>query len=119
MAKATILSFRQDFINIDDRLDINLIAAPAHITYRVNNQASWNPILWNGGMTYHLNDDWVFSAYNSNGLVETIPALQNAILINTSEGSIFYHPYPKLYVRGSGFHNRFTNRNNRNGGLVP
>lgn len=116
MAVATEVLIKQNFININDQLDINLTAVPTHVTYKPNDQPSWNPILWNGGFQFHANDYWVLSAYNSSGLVETIQALENQIEINSSEGSLFFHPYPKLYVRASGFHNKFTNHNNRNGG---
>ncbi len=115
LADSNMLLLKQDMMNIDDRLDINLSVAPTNVTYKQSSQASWNPFLWNANGLYHINDYVLLSLNNSEGLVETIPALQNKILMNTTEGSVFIHPVPRAYARLTGFHGLFTDHNNRNG----
>lgn len=115
LANAKTVFLKQDFLNIADQLNINLTAAATNVGYKEINQASWNPFLWQAGFNYIPNDYWSFFLYNNDGLVETIPALQNKILINTTEASVLAHPHPKIYARLAGFHNIFTDNNNRNG----
>lgn len=112
---SNMLLLKQDVMNINDRLDINLSVAPTNVTYKLTNQASWNPFLWNASGLYHINDYVLLSANNSDGLVETTLALENEILMNTTEGSVFLHPVPRIYARLTGFHGAFTDHNNRNG----
>lgn len=115
LVDSNMLLLKQDVMNIDDRLDLNLSVVPTNVTYKQSNQASWNPFLWNANGLYHMNDYVLFSVNNSDGLVETIPALQNEILMNTTEGSVFIHPVSRAYARLTGFHSMFTDHNNRNG----
>ncbi|WP_131781154.1 tetratricopeptide repeat protein [Legionella gresilensis] len=114
--KMNYFSIRQIFTNIEDDLDLDFTATAAELRYgHPLDQSPWRPMLWRAGLFYHPNDYLVFNAYNSQEVVEAIPALQDGILINTTEGGFIFHPITRLYTRFAFFHNRFTDGNRRNG----
>ncbi|MDP3559259.1 MAG: hypothetical protein Q8R79_02760 [Legionellaceae bacterium] len=115
VANANMLFLKQDFLNIWDKLNLNLAAVPTRVNYYIDHEAAWDPFLWQTGATYYVNDKLYFNVSNDRGLVETPLALQNRIMINTTEGSIFVHPWARWYARFGGFHARFTDTNNRDG----
>ncbi|STX50499.1 cellulose synthase subunit BcsC [Legionella busanensis] len=114
--KMNYFSIRQIFTNIEDDLDLDFTATAAELRYGYPlDQSPWRPMLWRAGLFYHPNDYLVFNTYNSQEVVEAIPALQEGILINTTEGGFIFHPITRLYTRFAFFHNRFTDGNRRNG----
>lgn len=112
---ANIFSITQRFLNIGDRLNVNLRGAIASVNYNTPAQATWHPFLWRTDFTFRLSDTWLFSAYNSQEYVEATPAINNKILFNTSEGTVLFHPFSRVFYRWSVFHNEFNDNNTRNG----
>ncbi|WED43074.1 hypothetical protein [Legionella cardiaca] len=109
------VSLRQTLINLGDHLDLDFTAATADLHYSPTPEDAWHPFLWRTGFFFHPNDYWSFAAYNSQEVVEAIPALQNKIQFNTSEGTLIIHPISRVYSRFSLFHNEFTDENRRDG----
>lgn len=76
---------------------------------------SWSPFLWFAQARYTPNDYITIALYNRQEYVEAFPALFNKITLNSTELSIFTHPFFRFFLGGSVFHHYFSDKNNRNG----
>lgn len=75
----------------------------------------WSPTLWSAGLTITPDDFIQFTLANSQDYIEAFPALLSRIQFNTTDLSIAVHPYKRLFLSGSAFHQNFSDKNNRNG----
>lgn len=114
-----ILFIKQDFYNIHDKLDLSGAIIPTQVHYYnslMNNP--WNPMLWQVSANLKQNDVLNIYAFNNTVLVETIPALQNHILMNNSEGTVNLHPANFIYLNFTLAGSSFSDSNQRLGGAA-
>ncbi|MDQ5884483.1 MAG: hypothetical protein QG556_823 [Pseudomonadota bacterium] len=114
-----ILFIKQDFLNIHDKLDLSAAVIPTQVRYLNSNGFNpWNPLLWQVSANLKQNDYFNLYAFNNTVLVETIPALQNNILMNNSEGTINLHPLNFAYFNFTFAGSYFSDTNQRLGGAA-
>lgn len=114
-----ILFIKQDFLNIHDKLDLSAAIIPTQVRYLNSNGFNpWNPVLWQVSANLKQNDYFNLYAFNNTVLVETIPALQNNILMNNSEGTINLHPFNFAYFNFTFAGSYFSDTNQRLGGAA-
>lgn len=112
-----ILFIKQDVFNILDKLNVSAGIVPTQVRYyNTDYLPAWNPLLWLASAIYKHNDYLSISTFNNAVLVETIPALQNNILMYNSEGSIQLHPVQRAYLNLTFLNSRFSDNNQRLGG---
>lgn len=117
MVNSDILFIKQDTLNILDKLDLSTAVVPTSVSYFNTNQfSSWAPILWQISANLKANDTFSIYAFNNNVFVETIPSLQNRILMNNTEGTLNLHPLNTLYLNVTFAASHFTDANERLGG---
>lgn len=114
-----ILFIKQDFLNIHDKLDISAAIVPTQVRYVNSNDFNpWNPVMWQVSANLKQNDYLNIYAFNNTVLVETVPALQNNILMNNSEGTINLHPFNFAYFNFTLAGSYFSDTNQRLGGAA-
>ncbi len=116
--KVNVAYLGQSFINIMDTINVDFAGSINEVDYINTQESKWNPFLWEGNLGYKPNDYWRFGLHNDEEYVESLPALQNHILMNNTEGSFAFHPFPRMIYQAALFHNEFNDSNIRNGGTT-
>jgi hypothetical protein len=79
---------------------------------------SWHPLVWFAGVEYRPSSVLWVSVFNTEEYVESINSLFNQITFNSTDINVLLHPFPRLFLGGSYFQQRFSDRNNRNGAFL-
>lgn len=88
-----------------------------HLSGSFTDIEDWHPFIWYAGFIYSPNSYIHVTLYNQNEYVEAVPSLINHISLNTTHLNLFAHPISRLFLSASGYHQHFSDNNNRNGGM--
>lgn len=91
----------------------------SHINYRMGatdgNYNSWEPLLYFGSFTLTPSDFMSFNVSNKKDIVESIPALNDKITMNSTNVLLAFFPIYRIYLAISGFNDEFNADNERRG----